>query len=140
MSHSDGETLQHDEEDATEDDFSFLGDGCVLSKAKPGSHASRERLKEETRLVVLDFLASLPPEKLTARNLSTSDPKPAVLRKARNRVKISASDAAAYEKRRVKFQKRSATLRRKLSQNLKRDIENFDPARLRRRESFKYKE
>lgn len=144
MSHSDGEASRHDED--VEYKFGSPGEEIAGEQYEPSCegnltrHASRELLREETRLVVLDFLASLPPEKLTARNLSTSDPKPASLRKARSRVKNSVSDAEAYERRRVKFLKRSLTLRRKLSQNLKRDIENFDQARLRRRESFKYKE
>ena len=88
--------------------------------------ASVERLKEETRLVLLDFLASLPSEKLTARNLTVSENRPERLQRAL-RVAKSQSDAAAYESNRLRFQQMAAPLRRKLSLNLKREIETFNP-------------
>ncbi|XP_032232958.1 uncharacterized protein LOC5508275 [Nematostella vectensis] len=87
--------------------------------------ASVERLKEETRLVLLDFLGALPPEKLTARNLTVSEHRPERLKQALKLSK-SPSDAASYENRRQKFQNMAAPLRRKLSLNLKQEIENFD--------------
>lgn len=97
------------------------------SASKMGRHcASAERLKEETRLVLLDFLASLPSEKITARQLTQSENRPEVLQKAL-RVAKSQSDAAAYESNRRRFQQMAAPLRRKLSLNLKREIENFNP-------------
>lgn len=88
--------------------------------------ASAERLKEETRLVLLDFLGSLPTEKITARQLTQSESRPEILQEALRVVK-SHSDAAAYESNRMRFQKMAAPLRRKLSLNLKREIENFNP-------------
>ena len=97
--------------------------------------ASRERIREETRIVVLDFLGSLPADKLTARNLIPS-------RKSRSsfnsvgRLSKSSSDAASYEYKRQKFL-RMAKLQRKLSLNLKKDIENFDPKTLRHRSKQK---
>ena len=86
---------------------------------------SLERIREETRLVVLDFLSSLPPEKLTARNLSNSEKRPKYSTKGIRRLSKSASDASTYEFKRRKFL-RMAQLQRKLSLNLKQDIESFD--------------
>jgi hypothetical protein len=88
--------------------------------------ASVERLKEETRLVLLDFLGALPTEKTTARNLTESENRPERLKKALAIVK-SNSDAAAYESNRKRFQQMAVPLRRKLSLNLKSEIENFNP-------------
>ena len=91
--------------------------------------ASRERIREETRIVVLDFLSSLPAEKLAALNLAHSENRAVCLKKAMRRLSKSSSDAGAYEHKRQKFL-RMARLQRKLSLNLKRDIENFDPKKL----------
>lgn len=88
--------------------------------------ASVERLKEETRLVLLDFLGSLPAEKITARNLTESENRPERLKQALAVAK-SNSDAAAYESNRKRFQQMAVPLRRKLSLNLKAEIENFNP-------------
>ena len=143
MSHSSGEMDSYttDEEDIDVKGASRKEE--VDLKPVPVSnlsrHASLERLKEETRLVVLDFLGSLPPEKLTARNFADTESRPDVLKKAIRRVRKSQSDAQAYERSRKKFLERSTSLRRKLSQNLKSDIESFNSTSLRRRESFKYK-
>lgn len=88
--------------------------------------ASVERLKEETRLVLLDFLGSLPAEKITARNLTESENRPERLKQALAVAK-SSSDAAAYESNRKRFQQMTVPLRRKLSLNLKAEIQNFNP-------------
>lgn len=90
---------------------------------------SMERIRDETRLVVLDFLSKQPVEKLTARNLSQTENRPEILRKAIRRVSKSASDASRHEHRRKRFQNMALPLRRKLSLNLKRDIESFDTVR-----------
>ena len=98
--------------------------GNNMSKA-----VSLERIRDETRLVVLDYLGKQPAEKLTARNLSQTENRPAVLKKAIKRVSKSASDAWRHEHRRKRFQNMALPLRRKLSLNLKRDIESFDYAK-----------
>lgn len=94
--------------------------------------ASRERIREETRIVVLDFLSSLPADKLTARNLVRSEKRSSCLTKSMRGLSKSSSDAGSYEHKRQKFL-RMARLERKLSLNLKRDIENFDQNTLKHR-------
>ena len=97
---------------------------------------SRDRIREETRIVILDFLSSLPADKLTARNLIRSGNRPERLEKTMCRLSKSSSDAGSYEHKRQKFL-RMARLRRKLSLNLKRDIESFDQKKLKHRSKQK---
>ena len=112
-------------------------DGSSDSTTNLTRWASRDRIREETRIVVLDFLSSLPADKLTARNLAESENRPKCLSKAISRLSKSTSDASAYEHKRQKFL-RMARLQRKLSLNLKRDIETFDQKKL--KTSTKHKE
>lgn len=107
-------------------------DGSSDSAAELTRWSSRERIREETRIVVLDFLSSLPADKLTARNLSESESRVKCLSKRMSRLSKSSSDVGAYEHKRQKFL-RMARLQRKLSLNLKRDIESFDQRKLKHR-------
>lgn len=111
-------------------------DGSSDSAAELTRWSSRERIREETRIVVLDFLSSLPADKLTARNLSESENRVKCLSKTMSRLSKSSSDAGAYEHKRQKFL-RMARLQRKLSLNLKRDIESFDQRKLKHRNTEK---
>ena len=101
-------------------------------KSNMARWASLERIREETRIVVLDYLGSLPADKLTAKNFSRSESRAPCLTRAMKNLSKSSSDAGAYEHKRQKFL-RMARLQRKLSLNLKRDIETFDHSKLRNR-------
>ncbi|XP_020619292.1 uncharacterized protein LOC110057049 [Orbicella faveolata] len=102
------------------------------TKSNMARWASLERIREETRIVVLDYLGSLPADKLTARNFTRSESRAPCLTRAMSKLSKSSSDAGAYEHKRQKFL-RMARLQRKLSLNLKRDIETFDQSKLRNR-------
>ncbi|KAM7439789.1 hypothetical protein ABFA07_010968 [Porites harrisoni] len=102
------------------------------TKSNMARWASLERIREETRIVVLDYLGSLPADKLTARNFTRSESRAPCLTRAMSKLSKSSSDAGAYEYKRQKFL-RMASLQRKLSLNLKRDIETFDQSKLRNR-------
>lgn len=115
-----------EEESETESELSDEETPRAVASNMGRRAASVERLKEETRLVLLDFLATLPAEKITARQLTQSENRPERLQEAL-RVAKSNSDAAAYECNRLKFQQMAVPLRRKLSLNLKKEIENFNP-------------
>ena len=112
--------------------------GTELGTASLTRWDSRDRIREETRIVILDFLSSLPADKLTARNLVHSENRPERLKKTTCRLSKSSSDAGSYEHKRQKFL-RMARLRRKLSLNLKRDIESFDQKTLKHRSKQKEK-
>lgn len=114
------------ESSSEEDEERHRKGKCYKNMSKA---VSLERIRDETRLVVLDFLSKQPVEKLTARNLSQTENRPEILRKAIKRVSKSASDASRHEHRRKRFQNMALPLRRKLSLNLKRDIESFDSVR-----------
>lgn len=101
-------------------------------KSNMARWASLERIREETRIVVLDYLGSLPADKLTARNFTRSENRAPALTRAICKLSKSSSDAGAYEHKRQKFLQ-MARLQRKLSLNLKRDIETFDHTKLRNR-------
>lgn len=119
--------IGEDFDDRTESESEFSDEETPKTASKMGRRcASAERLKEETRLVLLDFLATLPAEKITARQLTQSENRPERLQEA-FRVAKSNSDAAAHESNRMRFQKMAAPLRRKLSLNLKTEIETFNP-------------
>ena len=85
----------------------------------PNNSLEMARSREETKLVVLDFLSALPPEKLTARNykrvLSIT---PGFLEDvATPGLSKSWSDAQDYEQKRRKFMTMAKPLRRQLSQS-----------------------
>jgi len=127
----------------TDSDMNGSSETLQLDSSSEGSRrqadltrwASRERIREETRIVVLDFLGSLPADKLTARNLIPSGKSRSSF-KSVGRLSKSSSDAGSYEHKRQKFL-RMAKIQRKLSLNLKNDIENFDPKTLRHRSKQK---
>ncbi|KAJ7375577.1 hypothetical protein OS493_040298 [Desmophyllum pertusum] len=48
-------------------------DGSGDTKSNMARWASLERIREETRIVVLDFLGTLPADKLSARNFTRSE-------------------------------------------------------------------
>ena len=107
-------------------------ENCGPEKSNIDRWASLERIREETRIVVLDYLGSLPADRLTARNFTNSENRAPYLKRAIIGLSKSASDAGAYESKRKKFLE-MAKLQRKLSLNLKRDIETFDHNKLRGR-------
>lgn len=102
------------------------------TKSNIARWASLERIREETRIVVLDYLGSLPADRLTAKNFTHSENRAPRLKRAICKLSKSSSDAGAYEYKRQKFLE-MARLQRKLSLNLKKDIETFDPKKLRSR-------
>lgn len=125
----------------TDSDMNGSSETLHLDSSSEGSLgkaelASRERIREETWIVVLDFLSSLPADKLTARNLVPKEKKRRHLSKSMQRLSKSSSDVGSYEHKRQKFLQ-MARLQRKLSLNLKKDIENFDPKTLKQRSQQK---
>lgn len=118
--------------EVTDTDTDTEMDGSGNEKSNMARWASLERIREETRIVVLDYLGSLPADKLTAPNFTRSENRAPCLTRAITKLSKSSSDAGAYEQKRQKFL-RMARLQRKLSLNLKRDIETFDQTKLRNR-------